>query len=66
MLADLVLALGLVAVFEGLALALAPLRFEEVLAWLSRLDSGTRRMLGLGFMAFGVALVWLARGVLAG
>jgi len=66
MLADLVLALGLVAVFEGLVLALAPLRFEEIIAWLSRLDAGTRRMLGLGFVAFGVALVWLARGILAG
>jgi len=63
MIGDLMLGLGLVAVIEGLVLALAPLRFEEILAWLARLDIGTRRLLGLGFVAFGVALVWLARGV---
>lgn len=61
MIGDLVLGLGLVAVFEGLVLALAPLRFEELLAWLARLDPATRRTLGLAFVAFGVALVWLAR-----
>ncbi|PWE32051.1 DUF2065 domain-containing protein [Maritimibacter sp. 55A14] len=62
--AELVLALGFVAVIEGLVLALAPLRFEELLEWLRSLDAQVRRTLGLGMVAFGVALIWLAKSVL--
>jgi uncharacterized protein YjeT (DUF2065 family) len=57
----LVLAIGLVLVVEGLALALAPSRMEDLLRALAAIDPATRRMLGLGAMALGVALVGLAR-----
>ena len=59
----LILALGLVLVVEGLALALAPSRLEEVLALLARLSREQRRMIGLGAVALGVALVALARWI---
>jgi uncharacterized protein YjeT (DUF2065 family) len=58
---DILTALGLVAVFEGLALALAPSRLDEVLALLARMPVETRRTLGLTAIALGVAIVWLAR-----
>ena len=61
MMHDLLLGLGLVAVIEGLVLALAPLRFEDVLEALRRLTLQQRRTIGLGFMALGVFLVWLSR-----
>ena len=57
------LAIGLVLVVEGLALALAPSRLEEVLALLARLSREQRRMIGLGAVALGVALVALARWI---
>jgi uncharacterized protein len=57
----LLLALGLVFVVEGLALALAPSRMEDLLRALAAIDPATRRMLGLGAVALGVALVGIAR-----
>lgn len=57
-----VLALGLVLAVEGLVLALAPRRIEDALRLLESLGLDQRRMIGLGALAFGVALVWLARG----
>ncbi len=59
-----VLALGLVLIIEGLALALAPLRMEEVLRLIARLSRDQRRGIGLAALALGLAMVWLARGVL--
>lgn len=61
MIKDLLLGIGLVAVLEGLVLALAPLRFEDILDTLRRMSVDQRRMLGLGMMAIGVVLVWLVR-----
>jgi len=58
----LLLALGLVLVVEGLALALAPSRMEDVLRLIATLSPDQRRMIGLAAVALGVALVWLARG----
>lgn len=55
------LALGLVLIVEGLAIALAPSRLEEVVELLARLSRDRRRMLGLGALAVGILLVWLAR-----
>ena len=55
------LALGLVLVVEGLALALAPSRIEGLLAWFVALPLDRRRMLGLAALAVGVLLVGLAR-----
>ena len=65
MIADLLTGLGLVAVIEGLVLALAPLRFEDVLEALRRMDVGARRNLGLLAVAIGVLIVWVARFVIA-
>jgi len=55
--------LGAVALIEGLVLALAPLRMEQLLAFLASLDEGQKRSLGLGFAALGVALVWIGQGL---
>lgn len=63
MIATLILILGGVAVIEGLVLALAPLRFEELLRALAEIDPGVRRQIGLGIVAFGVVLVWIARSM---
>ena len=55
------LGLGLVLVIEGLALALAPSRLEDLLAAFAALSRDRRRMIGLAALAAGVALVWLAQ-----
>lgn len=57
----LLLGLGLVLVIEGVALALAPSRIEDVLEAIRNIPVDTRRMLGLGSVAVGVLLVWIAR-----
>jgi len=62
---DLLTGLGLVAVIEGLVLALAPLRFEDILEMLRQMPVQTRRNLGLGAVALGVLMVWIARFVIA-
>ena len=62
MIDDLLLGLGLVAILEGVALALAPSHLREVLEAVERMDPERRRLLGLLAMTVGVALVWLARG----
>ncbi|MBZ4023235.1 hypothetical protein CKO11_12280 [Rhodobacter sp. TJ_12] len=54
-------ALGLVLVIEGLALALAPSRMEELVAFLASLRPETRRRIGLGAVAAGVGIVALVR-----
>lgn len=59
---DLVLALGLVLAVEGLVLALAPRRIEDALRMIASLGIDQRRMIGLGALALGVVIVWLARG----
>jgi hypothetical protein len=59
----LLLALGLVAVVEGLVLALAPSRLEQILAMLAGLSRDQRRMIGLSSVAVGVALIALARWI---
>jgi uncharacterized protein YjeT (DUF2065 family) len=54
-----VLAFGLVAVAEGLVLALAPSRVEQVLAMMASLSIETRRLIGLVSMALGATLIAL-------
>ena len=56
-----VLALGLVLVAEGLAFALAPSRMVDLVALIASLTPERRRALGLGALALGVGLIWLAR-----
>ncbi|PZX19716.1 hypothetical protein LX81_00173 [Palleronia aestuarii] len=58
-----VLALGLVFCVEGLVLALAPSRIEDLLSFLTRLPPETRRLLGLTAVAVGAALVAGARAL---
>ncbi len=61
--AMLLLAIGLVLTVEGLVFALAPSRLEDMLEALRALPVETRRMIGLGGLALGVVLVWLARSM---
>ncbi len=61
--ATVILAVGLVLCFEGLAFALAPARLEEFLRIFSRIPVDTRRFIGLGALAIGVLLVWIAKGL---
>ena len=57
------LAIGLVLVVEGLVFALAPSRVEDALRALSALSPETRRLFGLGAVALGVVLVWVAKSL---
>ncbi len=56
-----ILAIGLVLCVEGLVFALAPSRMEQVLETLRELSPEARRLIGLGALALGVALIWLAK-----
>ena len=62
MLSHIALAVGLVLVVEGLVLALAPSRMEDIVKALSEIPLETRRMMGLAALALGVLCVWLAKG----
>ena len=61
MIGQLVLAIGLVAIVEGLVLALAPGQLTAALEAIARLDPERRRLLGLLAVTAGIALVWVAR-----
>ena len=58
--------LALVLIIEGLALALAPSRIEEALAFLASLGPEGRRLLGLAGLAAGVAILALLRWITGG
>ncbi|RYG91024.1 DUF2065 domain-containing protein [Loktanella sp. IMCC34160] len=57
------LALGLVFVVEGLIYAVAPSIIEDLLDAMRRMPMDQRRAFGLGALAFGVVLVWIAKGL---
>lgn len=57
------LALGLVLLVEGLVYALAHSLVEDLSKTLRALPIETRRMIGLGAMAFGLVLVWAAYAI---
>lgn len=57
------LGIGLVLAFEGLVLALLPKRLEELIQMISEIPFETRRAYGLGAVAVGVLLVWLAQSL---
>ena len=61
--ATIILAIGLVLVVEGLVFALAPSRIEDALRALSELGIEKRRLFGLGALALGVLLVWIAKSL---
>lgn len=58
---DLLLAFGLVAILEGLLLALAPGRLPGMIERLRALGPERVRALGLVAVGLGVGLVWLAQ-----
>lgn len=62
---DLVTALGLVLIIEGLVYAASPARLKAMMARLEEIPDETLRMGGLIAVAVGVAIVWLARQVIA-
>ncbi len=53
----LVLAIGLVLVFEGLGFVLAPRRIEDILRLLATMPIEARRMIGLVALVLGAVLV---------
>jgi uncharacterized protein YjeT (DUF2065 family) len=64
-LALILLAVGLVLSLEGLVLALAPSRIDDLLDLIRQMPVETRRNLGLAALALGLALVWLVGGLRA-
>jgi uncharacterized protein YjeT (DUF2065 family) len=62
MLIHIALAVGLVLVVEGLVLALAPSRMEDIVKALAEISPDTRRMMGLVAVALGVFFIWIAKG----
>lgn len=63
---DLVTALGLVFVIEGLLYAFVPGHLKAVMALMQSIPEDSLRLGGLIATALGVALVWLARAGLSG
>ena len=61
MISHIALAIGLVLVVEGLVIALAPSRLEDLLKVLMDIPVEQRRFLGLVAVAIGTGLVWLAK-----
>lgn len=59
---DLVVALGLVLVIEGLALAAIPGAMRRAMEALHRLPDMPLRMAGLAGALTGLLIVWLVRG----
>ncbi len=62
MITDILFGLGFVAIVEGLVLALAPSRLEQVLDMLRDIGAERTRTLGLVILAGGVLLVWAVHG----
>lgn len=57
------LAFGLMLVCEGLVLALAPKRIEDMLDMIRRMTVDQRRSIGLLALASGVLMIWLVGGI---
>lgn len=65
MLSEIIVALGLLAVVEGLALSLlAPKQLEDLLIKLAAMPYDARRILGLLLIVFGISIIWLSRNLL--
>ncbi len=56
-----ILALGLVLIFEGLVFALAPRRLDELLRALADLPFDARRMIGILAIIAGLVVITVAR-----
>lgn len=66
MIEALILGAGMVLVFEGLVLALAPSRLEDLIAALAEIGPEARRLLGLACIALGVLVVAVTLAVFRG
>lgn len=62
MIPDLLMALGLVFVIEGLLYALVPAQLRAMMGAMQKLSDDQMRIGGIMAMAIGVAAVWLVRG----
>ena len=62
---DIVMALGLVLVFEGLLYALVPGHLKRMMEAVRTMSDDHMRVGGVSAMALGVAVVWLARMIFA-
>lgn len=63
---EIITAIGLVFVIEGLAYALMPGGMKQILAIMAEMPDESIRNTGLVAVTAGVAVVWLARTFLAG
>lgn len=59
---DLITAIGLVLVLEGLVYAAFPGGLKQMMAMAQSTSDETLRRFGLGALALGVVIVWLVRG----
>jgi len=59
---ELVIAIGLVLVLEGLIYCLMPKMMKRMAAELPQIPDSTLRVVGLVVMTAGVLLVWLIKG----
>ena len=58
--ATLLLGIGLVFILEGLVLALAPSRIDEILEMIRQMPLETRRLIGMLAVTLGAILLWLS------
>ena len=64
MIVDLLTALGLVLVIEGLLYALVPAQLRAMMLAMQKLSDDQLRIGGVAAMAVGVLVVWLVRSAL--
>ncbi len=64
MIVDLLTALGLVLVIEGLLYALVPAQLRAMMLAMQKLSDDQLRIGGVAAMAVGVVVVWLVRSAL--
>ena len=60
--ADLIVAIGLVLVLEGLVYAIFPGHMRRMVEEISKVSDSTMRTFGLIALCVGVFIVWLVRG----
>jgi uncharacterized protein YjeT (DUF2065 family) len=65
MIADMVKALGLVFVIEGLVYALAPGGLKAMMGTMQKLSDDQLRFGGVAAIATGVAIVWLVHSIVS-
>jgi len=62
---EIIFGLGMVAVVEGLVLALAPRWLEATLRRIIDIPVEIRKIMGLGLIALGVVIIWITQSLLA-